>query len=97
MKDAKWHHSTRDRLEEEPIKLEEKTTSSGSSGSSMEQKKKKPTKKQQKQEELQIQPQQCMKQLIQMVRYESASERGGGGCPSSAAGASLHQLHGSGP
>ena len=67
MKDAKWHHSTRDRLEEEPIKPEE--TTSGGSGSSTEQKKKKPTKKQQKQEALQIRPQQCMKQLIQMVRY----------------------------
>ena len=40
-----------------------------SSSSSTKTKKKKPTKKQQKQEELQIRPQQCMNQLIQMVRY----------------------------
>jgi len=79
MKDAKWHHSTRDRLEEEedkPMKQEDTSSSSSSSGSSTKEKKKKPTKKQQKQEELQIRPQQCMNQLIQMVRYvnQRASE-----------------------
>ena len=79
MKDAKWHHSTRDRLEEkadEPMKPEETTSSISGSSSSGSTKQKQPTKKQQKQGELQIRPQQCMTQLIQIVRYvnQRASE-----------------------